>query len=169
MDGMNVVSLFRAYHRRLVGSLRRYLGCELAAEEVAQEAYLSVWSATAAGEVAYPRAYLFRTAQHLAFDRLEREAVERRHRAQKPLSEAIVAPGPSPEAQLLAERRWAIVACALNELPPACRKAFVLHKLQGLRHTQVALRLGISKSMVEKHIMRALSHCRLRLRERDPS
>lgn len=166
MDGVDVGSLFRAYHRRLVGSLRCYLGCELAAEEVAQEAYLSVWRATAAGEVKYPRAYLFRTAEHLAFDRLEREAVERRHRAEAPLSEAIVAPGPSPEAQLLAEQCWAIVACAFNELPPACREAFVLHKLQGLRHAEVALRLGISKSMVEKHIMRALAHCRSRLRER---
>lgn len=162
---MNVGSLFRAYHQRLVAFLQRYLGCELAAEEVAQEAYLSVSSARVAGEVAYPRAYLFRTAQHLAFDRLEREAVERRHRTQEPISEAVVAPGPSPEAQLWAEQRWAIVACALNELPPACREAFVLHKLEGLSHAQVALQLDISKSMVEKHIMRALSHCRLRLRD----
>jgi len=41
-------------------------------------------------------------------------------------------------------------------LPVRTRQAFRLHKLEDLTHAEVAQRMGISKSAVEKHIMRAL-------------
>jgi DNA-directed RNA polymerase specialized sigma24 family protein len=40
---------------------------------------------------------------------------------------------------------------------------FLLHKFEGLSHADIATRLGISKNMVEKHIIKALAHCRDRL------
>ena len=47
---------------------------------------------------------------------------------------------------------------ALDELTPACRRAFRLHKLDGLSHAQTAAAMGVSKSTIEKHIGAALKH-----------
>ncbi len=35
-----------------------------------------------------------------------------------------------------------------------------MNKLEGYSHPEIAERLGISISMVEKHMVRALLHCR---------
>jgi RNA polymerase sigma-70 factor (ECF subfamily) len=41
----------------------------------------------------------------------------------------------------------------------------MLHKFTGLTHSEIAARLGISKNMVEKHVIKAMTHCRKRLDE----
>ncbi|MNO07493.1 putative RNA polymerase sigma factor FecI [compost metagenome] len=58
-----------------------------------------------------------------------------------------------------------MVERALDELPAICRDAFLLRKLEGMTHPEIAERLGISKGMVEKHIVNAMKHCRVRIRE----
>jgi RNA polymerase sigma-70 factor (ECF subfamily) len=45
---------------------------------------------------------------------------------------------------------------AVEALPPQCRRVFRLHKFDGLSHAEVAEKLGISRSAVEKHISAAL-------------
>ncbi|MER2300157.1 MAG: sigma factor-like helix-turn-helix DNA-binding protein, partial [Pseudomonas sp.] len=46
-----------------------------------------------------------------------------------------------------------------------CRDCFLLRKLDGLSHQQIAEHLGISRSLVEKHIVNAMRHCRVRMRQ----
>lgn len=58
-----------------------------------------------------------------------------------------------------------MLADALDELPAACRTAFLLNRVDGVKHRDIAHKIGISVSMVEKHIVRAFIHCRTRLTE----
>ncbi|MCO2365481.1 RNA polymerase subunit sigma-70 [Pseudomonas aeruginosa] len=44
------------------------------------------------------------------------------------------------------------------ELPPRTREIFRLNRLEGLTHAEVARRLEISDSSVQKHLARALAH-----------
>jgi DNA-directed RNA polymerase specialized sigma24 family protein len=37
---------------------------------------------------------------------------------------------------------------------------FILSRLHGMANGEIAARLGISRNMVEKHIIKALIHCR---------
>jgi RNA polymerase sigma-70 factor (ECF subfamily) len=57
----------------------------------------------------------------------------------------------------------AIITRSIEELPPRCREAFKLHKFDGLSHHDVARRMGISRNMVEKHIIKALLYLRSRI------
>jgi len=48
-------------------------------------------------------------------------------------------------------------------LPLNCRKVFVWQKIEGLTQAEIAERLGLSKNMVEKYMIRTLRHLRDRL------
>ena len=47
---------------------------------------------------------------------------------------------------------------ALLELPERTRAIFVLQRFEGLKYKEIADRLGISASSVEKHMMSAIKH-----------
>lgn len=48
---------------------------------------------------------------------------------------------------------------AMDRMAPKCLEVFRLRKIDGLSHTEIAERLGISKKTVERHITRALQLC----------
>jgi RNA polymerase sigma-70 factor (ECF subfamily) len=60
------------------------------------------------------------------------------------------------------------LAKVLAELPPKCREAFVLNRLEGWTQAEVAAHMGLSKNMIERYVMRAIEHVRDRLREHNP-
>ena len=49
---------------------------------------------------------------------------------------------------------------ALEKLPEKPRMALLMFRVDGLSHSEIAARLGVSNSMVAKYIVRALQHCR---------
>lgn len=52
---------------------------------------------------------------------------------------------------------------AIEELPPRCREIFILNKLHGMRHKEIAKRLDISVKTVENQIGKAMSQLRKRV------
>ncbi len=160
--------LFRRYHRDLLRFVTRLIGSGDTAEDIAQETYLKLAKRRGQGrEIERPKAYLLTAARNLVNDhatkRLTKAACEKACGA---LPE-VASEAPMLDAALDARRRLELMAQVLNELPSACREAFVLNKLRGLGQREIAERLDISISMVEKHVIRALTHCRDRLRQAD--
>jgi RNA polymerase sigma-70 factor (ECF subfamily) len=52
---------------------------------------------------------------------------------------------------------------AIEELSPKVRATFLLHRRDGLSLEDIGTRLGISRPMVKKNLMKALMHFRQRL------
>lgn len=156
--------LLEALRPELLRFLNARIGDRGEAEDVLQE----LWIRTRAGldgPVGNGRAYLYRAAQNLALDKIR----ERRRRgardAQWANSQGSSLPGPEPadprpgpDAELLAHEETTALAAAISALPEAAGRAFRMHKLDGLPHAEVARRLGISLSGVEKHIALAMAH-----------
>ncbi|MFJ4259413.1 sigma-70 family RNA polymerase sigma factor [Pseudomonas monteilii] len=152
------------YYRELVGFLSARLGSRQAAEDVAHDAYLRVLERTAAQQIEHPRAFLYRTALNLVIDRHRRQVLRQSEPLEVlDLDERWHSPAPGLDMQL--EQRLALMQKALDELSGPCRESFLLRKLDGLSHEQIAQRLGISRSLVEKHIVNAMKHCRVRIRQ----
>lgn len=63
---------------------------------------------------------------------------------------------PSADRHAMAREELAGVSEAIRALPPRCRDAFLLHRFENLSYSQIAERLGVSVSMVEKHLAEAL-------------
>lgn len=163
MSGWDLQSLFNRHRVDLLRLLRSRVASPDTREDLVQEAFLHLLGVVHADPIANPKAYLFRAVDNLAIDFLRRERVRRSRFAEVEDSERIAADMPGPEATVDDKNRVKILSRAITELPPKCRQVFVLHKFDGLSHSAIATRLGISRSMVEKHIIKAMSHCRSRL------
>jgi len=69
---------------------------------------------------------------------------------------AVPCQAPSPERELLGKQRLRIFLQVIEELPPRSREAFVLCRVYGYSYQEIAARLNISESGVEKLLLRAL-------------
>ena len=162
-DRSSLLRLFVAHYAELTGYLTRRLGSPGQASEVAHDTYLRLQGLNSAPEIDNPRAYLYRVADNIALDRLRAEGRRARLLVQDDSADEQPSDAPSAETVLEHKERLRLLAVAIDELPPRCREVFLLHKIDGLSHGEIAKRLGISRSMAEKHVMRALAYCRDRL------
>jgi RNA polymerase sigma-70 factor (ECF subfamily) len=68
------------------------------------------------------------------------------------------------DVQLDDRRRFEAFCAAVDQLPPLCRRVFVLRKVYKLSHQEIAEVLGVSHSTIEKHVAKGLVRCRDHLR-----
>ena len=159
-----VEEMYLRHHGMLHRFLTRMLRCEETAADVAQDAYLRLLRFAPRRGMDDPRAYLFTVAANAARDRMARERGRRTVVEDgAPLPDAAPCPAPDAEATVLARERLRILGEAVDALPPRCREVFLMSRLDGLGNGEIARRLGISRNMVEKHIIKAMLHCRRRL------
>jgi RNA polymerase sigma factor (sigma-70 family) len=133
--------------------LRRVLQHDSDAKDIAQEALLRIWSnrTTVRPETARPLA--FRIASNLALDRIR----SRQRWRMTALAENLVDDHDIPaERALCANEELARAQRTIDALPVSCRTAFLLFRIEGCTHAQIARLMGISKSMVEKHVAEAV-------------
>lgn len=159
LDMQRVFAEIRGDLQRL---LRRRTGDPEVAADLIQDLFLKLTAIRSAiPDRLQARAYLFRMAGNLAVDHRRTEA--RRAEILKGSQVLFEDAGPGPEAITITRDQLRRVDMALSELPPKCREVLVLARVHGLEHKEVARRLGISVSLVEKYQLRALRHCRERL------
>jgi len=155
-----VSRLFREHNRALIGFVYARLKSEQEAREIAQEAYVRLLQLDAPEAAGFLRAYLFRIAENLAFDRLRQRRSRGRLDALLSLEELNLEA--SAERAAIAREELALIERAVNELPSKCQEAFRQHRLADIPIGDVARRMNVSERMVRKHITRALVYIRLR-------
>ena len=66
----------------------------------------------------------------------------------------------TPERILIGRDALRGLLSKLNELPERTRTVFILARFEEMKAPEIARRLGVSVSAVEKHMMRAMAHIR---------
>ena len=150
---------FGAFYRATLTPLRRYLGRLLGnapeAQDVAHDAYMRVYPTITQNSAECPEALLYVTARRLAINRLKRRSIS-------PLSpegailETAASTSPGVPQQVMARQEFEMLQKAIAELPEGCRTVLLLRKVELLSHREIADRLGIAISTVEKQHARAL-------------
>lgn len=135
------------------------------AADIVQDAYARLTVAAERTEVRNPGAFLHVTAINLIRDRGRSSGTQRLAAENDAAPDGIACPAPSVERAIIGRQDLAVLERALEELPPKRRAALVLYRFDNMSHAAIAEQLGISISMVEKHVRLALDHCRLRLLE----
>jgi RNA polymerase sigma-70 factor (ECF subfamily) len=131
------------------------------AEELTQEAFLRLLSSDRT-ELDSPRGFLFRTARNLALDHVRRARRVPIGRLDDHASEFLADGAPTAEERLAASQELALMRAVLLELPPKCRQAFLLVRLEELSERQAAAEMGISQTMIRKYLARAVMHIQAR-------
>lgn len=146
-------------------ALRRYLSRLLKrpqdVEDALQETFLRAFAASGAREIRAPKLLLFTVAKHVALNEVNR-SWRKMNRSTEDFggSDVFTDTGASHPVDVLDSRaRLLHFARAIAELPPACRHVFWLRKVEGLKVMEIAARLGISGSAVEKHVASGLLKC----------
>jgi RNA polymerase sigma-70 factor (ECF subfamily) len=133
--------------------------------DVAQETFLRVLTHESSSPIGKPRAFLYRTALNLTVDLFRRQ---QRHVEEsldeESLEGSLIAPA-EQETHAEAKEQVRLLYEAVMELPPRCRQVFLLHKFKDYSHAEIASHLGISISMVEKHVLKATAFCRARFKD----
>ncbi|THF65588.1 sigma-70 family RNA polymerase sigma factor [Pseudothauera nasutitermitis] len=158
-DGFS--ALYRDHHRWLHGWLRRRLNCTEQAADLAQDTFLRLHIARQQRQDALslrePRAYLTAIAKNLLASHWRRQEIERAY-----LAALAARPEPtaaSEEARLEILQVLERIDAMLDRLKPQVREAFLLAHLEGMTCQQVAVRMGLSRATIERHIATALRHC----------
>lgn len=164
-----LIRLFHSYRAELQSYLTRRLRDPELAADLTQEAFLryAEHPPAMAGEILNNRSYLYRTAHNLAVDHIRKTTRDQTDMPGDPVMTALPDDQPGQEIQTADRQRLRQLRDVLDELPVRTRQVFALNRIEGLSYQQVASRMGISESSVQKHLSRALLHATQRLRDKD--
>lgn len=139
----------RAWLRR-----KRVVGLDI--DDIVQETYARLAAMASVAEVRDPRTYAFQIAHSVIMSYLRRARIVS-IRAAADVEELDTA-----ALELSVERGWESrdelqrLSEVIGSLPDKCREVFILRRVEGLSQREVAQRLGLAESTVEKHMARGI-------------
>jgi len=146
-------STFRRVKRLL---LRRGASRE-DAEDLVQEAVLRLHVYTREGhEVRDEHSFVQRAALNLAID-AHRHAHKELWDPSPVEKLEITDLTPTPDEVLQAEQRLLRISKTLDRISVRTREIFLMHRLQGYSHAEIAAKYGVTESAIEKHIASAFT------------
>ncbi|WP_282339427.1 MULTISPECIES: sigma-70 family RNA polymerase sigma factor [Pseudomonas] len=150
-------ALYQDHHGWLQAWLRRRLGDRERAADIVQDTFLRLLVTRRLPGVGEGRSYLAQIARNLVIDQWRRQRIEQAY------LESLAAL-PEPETPSLETRAIVIetllrIDTMLDGMPPRVREAFLLSQFEGLTYPQIAERLQVSVSSVQKYMIRAIQAC----------
>ena len=154
-SGRDLATLYQATIAPLRRYLTRLLGNTTEAQDVAHDAYLRVYPTGDKTSAEQPEAVLYTTARRLAINRLKRRSISPFSPDGTAIDTAASA-SPGVAQQVMARQELRLLEDAIAQLPEGCRAVLLLRKVELVSHREIADRLGIAVSTVEKQHARAL-------------
>lgn len=147
--------LFRNHHRALTSRAKRLIGAH-EAEDIVQEAYLKMLEKGDWENVTNVRSYLSKTASNIAIDWLRRERARSKSIANDVAFTQLASGEASVAVASIESDPMFHLRMILGHLPPDCLRIFLLSRVLGHSHAEVAKETGLSVRTVYRCINRAL-------------
>jgi RNA polymerase sigma factor (sigma-70 family) len=148
---------FNAHGPELNRYLRRRLGDAHTASDLVQDTFVRVIERPDT-RVQDLRAYLYTIARNLMLNHRKQEARRRTDCVPHEWLGEIAADTPSPEDAVDSRLQLERLQHMIGQLPLRTQQIFVLNRIDGLTHAEVARTLRISESAVQKHLAMAIQH-----------
>lgn len=158
-EGMNASDLDRWFVREVLpleASLTRFLRKSWRnradVDDLCQEVYVRVYEAAKERIPDPARPFVFTVARNLIVNRVRREQIVPIETIGDLDALNVAADEPGPDRNAMAREELRRLQAALDNLPPRCRQAVILKKIEGLSRKEIALRMGISEDTVHRHL-----------------
>ena len=158
-DACAFESIYRRHAGRVPGVIVRLVGAQgVRAEDLTQEAFVRAWQALPKFRFeSAVSTWLHRLAVNVIIERFRSLAAERQRLTEGDSVLAAAAARPVRHADRLG------LEAALEQLPPGAKRVFVLHDVEGYKHTEIAglLEISVGTSKAQLHRARMLMRKRL--------
>jgi RNA polymerase sigma factor (sigma-70 family) len=150
----------------LVRYFRRRIRNDADVEDMVQDVFVRIASRNSTEPVEHLAGYVMKTAASVLADRGRRQtthmaaqhiAFDPEHHGDEEID---------PERVFSGKEDLRAATAALLSLPERTRRIFILRRLEGLRHREIAQRIGVSVSAIEKHMVIAIRHLAAELEKR---
>ena len=152
---MGEIPLDRAFWTRMLKNIARQARGDIDPEELLNIAFLRLQRYSAGHTVRDPKAFLVQTAKNALIDNHRHKQILARY-AQDGIQGQVRDDSPLQDEAFASRARLDRVKQGLDQLPPRTREIFLLYRLEELKCRDIAGRVGISESAVEKHIAKAM-------------
>ncbi|AZD31303.1 RNA polymerase sigma factor [Pseudomonas chlororaphis] len=146
----------------LLRTLERMVNNPSTAEDLLQETYLRVTRALGERAIDHLEPFVFQTARNLALDHLRARRIQARTLLEDvPLDvvESVAAPLSSAEDAAHAEQLLERLNMSLAQLSPRQQQIFILSRLHGHSYLEIAEKLEVSQSTVQKELKLIMAIC----------
>jgi RNA polymerase sigma-70 factor (ECF subfamily) len=128
-------------------------------DDLVQESFVRILRAREGSPIRSTRALLFATARNLAFDAVRRQRVVSFEPITDEMSSFVLADGADVVATVSKQQELEILNRAIQSLPDRCRQILTLRTAYGFTQKQIAEKLQISESTVEKQVAHGIRAC----------
>lgn len=157
-DELAFTQLFNQYWNTVYAQSLAYLKSVTLAQDVVQEVFLKLWHKRASlPAVERIDSFIFITARNEIINQLRKQLPSANAEEQLPDSPEKVM---RPDQELAHRQQHALLARAIEELPPQRKLVFTLNRYDGLSYEEIAQQLGISRETVKGHMVKALAFVR---------
>lgn len=162
-----ILQIFLSNERALKNYLSRFFNRAQDIDDIAQETFLKAFAAEIKTDIRSPKAFLFKIAKHTALHEVGKKANTTTDYIEDFVNSEVLYDRSNvcAEAEMDGKRKLIIFSKAVAHLPPKCRQVFLMRKVDGLQMKEIAGKLNISVSGVEKHVVTGLVKCSQYFRE----
>jgi RNA polymerase sigma-70 factor (ECF subfamily) len=157
--------LFRTYYAPLCSHAARVVYAKETAEDIVSEVFCNFWKNKVYLTIDTSfQAYLFRAVRYRAYNYLRWELTKSRRSSDDRIDDLADSRSLPLEIMQYDELQRNIEK-AIDELPPQCRRVFLLSRFEGRKYGEIADELNIALKTVEAHMSKALSLLRTVLKD----
>lgn len=133
-----------------------FVKCKDRAEEIVSDVFYKLWcKRKQIHEIKNLNAYLFVSVRNGALSYLRKKSGLEEIPIES-ISEFNFPPVRGPESELIDKETLEEINAAIEKLPPKCKMAFMLAKVQGLKYKEISQIMNISVKTINNHIALAL-------------
>lgn len=149
--------------------LRRFLSHPQDIEDVVQDTFLKAYNAEQKRTIHMPKAFLFQVARNTALKALNKKSREITESIEELEVPEVYYDEVSVVEQVEIQQKLGLFCESALHMSPKVRRTFLLRKVYGLSHREIADQLGIAVSTVEKHVAKGLEVCSAYVSEAEAS
>lgn len=149
-------TIFKKYYSRLCHYVFRYVTNMPDAEEIVQETFLNIWDKRLTLEINTSfKSYLYASAKNRALNALRNASRRKGHLS---IISSQKNQNANATSDLAVNEINDQLFLALEQLPPKCKRIFQMSRMEGLKHKEIASKMGIKIKTVENQIGIALRY-----------